>query len=497
MLMKKIIIIIIIGRRRREYRFRSSREKKEEREEKEKARFWSPGRKRKRRRKARRHLRTTRRLRDDTVNESIHRIKRIIYNGETPKTTIATVFFLLFFCLSLFCRFFCDKTDDFFRISSLKMTHLSWCCGCNRVASSSSSPRALLLQKSTSFRRGQRPTSRRFRRESFVFYSSSFEHSAKEEEEEKEKKNYNNNNGSISFKNKRNEIDDVLFSFPAANAADNASSSSQTKASKGKASKSFPVEAEILVEDDVNDDYEEWEKNVSKEARKKWNDVSKEIGEETTFTVGKKDLDEKFLSEVLLYLFKSNDQNVPAHLFLNKIKRSMTLDGYKAILVGCGRANKWELCEQIIDFVKKETKESEKESSLDGIVTANWFVAIIDARIKEKSFADVASCFEKMFEFKCQPSGAAIESFARFTDFEYEFDDDLKERAKDIYEWLVDTDAGKALWPTYFGEAGVDNLPGKNSKSGKTKTIRVAMEAMDVDLGGDIEKLQEKLSDFY
>ena len=100
MLTKKIIIIIIIGRRRREYRFRSSREKKEEREEKEKARFWSPGRKRKRRRKARRHLRTTRRLRDDTVNESIHRIKRIIYNGET-KTTMLQPFFLLFFCLSV------------------------------------------------------------------------------------------------------------------------------------------------------------------------------------------------------------------------------------------------------------------------------------------------------------------------------------------------------------------------------------------------------------
>ena len=218
------------------------------------------------------------------------------------------------------------------------MTHVSLCCGCNRVASSSSSSsRALLLQKSTSFRRGQRPTSRRFRRESFVFYSSFSEHSAKEEEEEEEEKEKkkNNSNGSVSFKNERNEIDDVLFSFPANDAA-NASTSAQTKASKGKASKSFPVEAEILVEDDVNDDYEEWEKNVSKEARKKWNDVSKEIGEETTFTVGKKDLDEKFLSEVLLYLFKSNDQNVPAHLFLNKIKRSMTLDGYKAILVGCG-----------------------------------------------------------------------------------------------------------------------------------------------------------------
>ena len=105
MMLTKKIIIIIIGRRRREYRFRSSREKKEEREEKKKARFWSPGRKRKRRRKARRHLRTTRRLRDDTVNESIHRIKRIIYNGETPKTTMVATVFLLFFCLSV-CRFF-------------------------------------------------------------------------------------------------------------------------------------------------------------------------------------------------------------------------------------------------------------------------------------------------------------------------------------------------------------------------------------------------------
>jgi len=101
MMLTKKIIIIIIGRRRREYRFRSSREKKEEREEKEKARFWSPGRKRKRRRKARRHLRTTRRLRDDTVNESIHRIKRIIYNGET-KTTDQPFFCFFFVSLSFF-----------------------------------------------------------------------------------------------------------------------------------------------------------------------------------------------------------------------------------------------------------------------------------------------------------------------------------------------------------------------------------------------------------
>ena len=316
--------------------------------------------------------------------------------------------------------------------------------------------------------------------------------------------NYNNNKNSNGNEEegkdedsffataRRNEIDDVLFS--------SVSSSSSSASSKSSKSSAFPVEAEIVVEkeeEEEEDDYEKWQKNTSPEARKKWNDVSKRSGEETTFKVGAQDLDEKFLSEVLLYLFKSNDQNVPAHLFLNKIKRSMTLDGYKAILVGCGRANKWELCEQIIDFVKKENKEKETDSSLDGILTANWFVAIIDARIKEKSFADVASCFEKMFEFKCQPSGAAIESFARFTDFEYEFDEDLKERTRDIYEWLVDTDAGKALWPTYFGEAGVDNLPGKNLKNGKTKTIRVAMEAMDVDLGGDIDKLQQKLSDFY
>ena len=117
MLTKKIIIIIIIGRRRRrEYRFRSSREKKEEREEKEKARFWSPGRKRKRRRKARRHLRTTRRLRDDTVNESIHRIKRIIYNGET-KTTDQP-----FFC------FFLSLLSFFFVLTRQMISRLFFSC---------------------------------------------------------------------------------------------------------------------------------------------------------------------------------------------------------------------------------------------------------------------------------------------------------------------------------------------------------------------------------
>ena len=149
MLMKKIIIIII-GRRRREYRFRSSREKKEEREEKEKARFWSPGRKRKRRRKARHHLLTTRRLSDNTVNKSIHRIKRIILWRDQNNQP----FFCFFFVSLSFCA---DKRSlkrkrqmislvlfltNFFQ---LKMTHLSWCCRCNRVASSSSS-RALLHQ---------------------------------------------------------------------------------------------------------------------------------------------------------------------------------------------------------------------------------------------------------------------------------------------------------------------------------------------------------------
>ena len=102
--------------------------------------------------------------------------------------------------------------------------------------------------------------------------------------------------------------------------------------------------------------------------------------------------------------------------------------------------------------------------------------------------------FEKMFEFKCHPSGAAIESFARFTDFEYEFDEELKERTRDIYEWLVDTDAGKALWPTYFGEAGVDNLPGRILEIQRPYEWQWKP---DVDLGGDIEKLQDKLSDFY
>ena len=82
-----------------------------------------------------------------------------------------------------------------------------------------------------------------------------------------------------------------------------------------------------------------------------------------------------------------------------------------------------------------------------------------------------------MFEFKCHPSGAALD---RLRDLPISNTNltELKERTRDIYEWFVDTDAGKALWPTYFGEAGVDNLPGKNT--GNTKTIRVAMEALDV-----------------
>ena len=95
-MMKKIIIIIIGRRRRRENRFRSSREKKEEREEKEKARFWSPGRKRKRRRKARHHLLTTRR--DNTVNKSIHRIKRIILWRDQNNQPFFCFFLSLSFC---------------------------------------------------------------------------------------------------------------------------------------------------------------------------------------------------------------------------------------------------------------------------------------------------------------------------------------------------------------------------------------------------------------
>ena len=73
----------------------------------------------------------------------------------------------------------------------------------------------------------------------------------------------------------------------------------------------LPVEAEIVQVPSVEEeefasetktslnDYDEWQKNTSKEARKKWNDVSKRNGEETTFKVGRQDVDEKFLSEVL------------------------------------------------------------------------------------------------------------------------------------------------------------------------------------------------------
>jgi hypothetical protein len=260
-------------------------------------------------------------------------------------------------------------------------------------------------------------------------------------------------------------------------------------------------------------DYERWERETPREQRRKFERLG-EVGakgnatKKNDFKIGEKEIDEKFLSNVMLYLFKNDDKNLPAHLFLTKVKNELSLDAYKALLVGCGRANKWALCEQIIDFVKNENKfknnsnnnsNNSKSNDDDSVITANWFVAIIEARMNEKEYERAAECFEKMFEFKCQPSGATIELFARFTDFEFLFDDELKERTKDIYEWLVETDAGKALWPTYFGELGVDNLPGKNSQNGGgiTKTIKVAMETQDLDLSGDIEKLQQKLSDFY
>ena len=109
MMLKKIIITIIGRRRRRENRCRSSREKKEEREEKEKARFWSGKKRRKRRRKACRHLLTSARSSGgrDKVNESIHRIKRIIL---MERTTNQPFFFVSFF-LS-FLSFCADKTDQ-------------------------------------------------------------------------------------------------------------------------------------------------------------------------------------------------------------------------------------------------------------------------------------------------------------------------------------------------------------------------------------------------
>ena len=111
-MMKIIIIIIITGRRRRrENRFRSSREKKRERGEGEDAflESWEKTAKEEESASSSSSSTLPQIKRQHGQNESIHRIKRIIYKGDQTNQP--------FFCffLSQLSFFFCadDKTDDF------------------------------------------------------------------------------------------------------------------------------------------------------------------------------------------------------------------------------------------------------------------------------------------------------------------------------------------------------------------------------------------------
>ena len=70
----------------------------------------------------------------------------------------------------------------------------------------------------------------------------------KKKKKKKKKKRRRRTTATVVLVSKTNETKSTTFYSPSRRDAANASTSAQTKASKGKASKSFPVEAEILSE---------------------------------------------------------------------------------------------------------------------------------------------------------------------------------------------------------------------------------------------------------
>jgi len=72
-----------------------------------------------------------------------------------------------------------------------------------------------------------------------------------------------------------------------------------------------------------------------------------------------------------------------------------------------------------------------------------------------------------------------------------------RDRVREIAEWLATSDAGRALWHVHFGDPTAQYQPGAPGTVTPSRTISVAMESEDIDLYGDIDKLREKLKDFY
>jgi len=156
------------------------------------------------------------------------------------------------------------------------------------------------------------------------------------------------------------------------------------------------------------DDYAKWRRTDPDAAA--WTNFASSAGDGGTFAVGKRPLDEKFLSELMLALLRNHRRGVRAEVLLRKVRGNLDLDGYKSVLVGIGRMEQWELAREVIDFVRAEGRER-----ADEVVTSNWFMALATRRLEERAYDATCDVFGYMKEFGSKPSGETIEVFARLT----------------------------------------------------------------------------------
>ena len=164
---------------------------------------------------------------------------------------------------------------------------------------------------------------------------------------------------------------------------------------------------DIAAETADEDDYAKWQRAPESAA---WKNYAESKPEGGSYVVGKRRLDEKFLSELMLALLRNHRRGIRAEAILNKVKSNMELDGYKSVLVGIGRMEQWELAREVIDYVKSEGRERGDE-----VLTSNWFMALATRRLEEKAYDAVCDVFDYMKEFGSVPSGETIEVFAKLT----------------------------------------------------------------------------------
>lgn len=182
---------------------------------------------------------------------------------------------------------------------------------------------------------------------------------------------------------------------------------------------------DIAAETADEDDYAKWQRTPESAA---WKNYAESKPEGGSYVVGKRRLDEKFLSELMLALLRNHRRGIKAEAILNKVKSNMELDGYKSVLVGIGRMEQWELAREVIDYVKAEGRERGDE-----VLTSNWFMALATRRLEEKAYDAACDVFDYMKEFGSVPSGETIEVFAKLTVSDFFFRIGKSARAKRIY----------------------------------------------------------------